>query len=93
MQYMRGFGMFTSRIRQVGGSLMLALPAAAKEMLHFKAGTTVSVSVQNNRLLIEPQRKKSYTLKQLLSECGTRRKLSAEEREWLSAPRVGRELL
>jgi antitoxin ChpS len=72
---------------------MLALPSPVKEMLRLKAGTTVSVSVQNDSLLVEPKRKKVYTLKQLLSECGTRRRLSVEEREWLDAPRVGRELL
>lgn len=34
-----------------------------------------------------------YTLEQLLSESNSRKPLSKEDREWVDAPRVGRELI
>jgi antitoxin ChpS len=80
-------------LRKVGGSIMLAVPPAFLEILDMKAGTTVALAVEGERLVIEPPRRRQYTLKELLSQCDARAPHSKEDRKWLNSPRVGRELL
>ena len=85
--------MHTTNLRKVGGSVMLSVPPAILEMLHLQAGSTVSVSVDGGRLVIEPQARPRYTLAELLAASDYSQPLSPEEREWVDAPAVGRELI
>jgi antitoxin ChpS len=85
--------MHTTNLRKVGGSVMLAVPPALLEVLHLAAGATVGLAVDNGRLVIEPTPRRRYTLEELLAQCDATAELSAEDREWLEAPPVGRELL
>ena len=39
--------MFTSNLRKVGDSIMLALPPAILDMLHLHAGATVGLTVNH----------------------------------------------
>jgi antitoxin ChpS len=84
--------MHTTNLRKVGGSVMLAVPPAILEMLHLHAGATVAVTVDDGRLVIEPQRHR-YTLKELLAQCDPKAKISDEDQQWLDAEPVGGELL
>ena len=72
---------------------MLALPPAILELLDLKAGNAVAVKVNGRRLVIEPENRPRYTLDELLARCHPRARRSKEDREWLDAPPVGRELL
>ena len=72
---------------------MLALPPAILELLDLKAGNAVAVKVNGRRLVIEPENRPRYTLDELLAQCHPRARRSKEDREWLDAPPVGRELL
>ena len=85
--------MHTTSLRKVGGSVMLAVPPALLEMLHLSAGTTVGVAVESGRLVIEPQKRPRYTLTELLAASDYTKPQPPEEREWVDAPAVGRELL
>jgi antitoxin ChpS len=85
--------MYTTNLRKVGGSVMLAVPPALLDVLHLSPGATVNIVVENGRLLIEPQRKPRYSLEELLAQCDETAETSIEEREWLNAPPVGGELL
>jgi antitoxin ChpS len=85
--------MHTVNLRKVGGSVMLALPPAILELLDLKAGNAVAVKVNGRRLVIEPENRPRYTLDELLAQCHPRARRSKEDREWLDAPPVGRELL
>jgi antitoxin ChpS len=85
--------MHTVNLRKVGGSVMLALPPAILELLDLKAGNAVAVKVNGRRLVIEPENRPRYTLDELLAQCHSRARRSKEDREWLDAPPVGRELL
>ena len=85
--------MQTTKLRKVGGSVMLAVPPAVLHSLHLKEGATVSVDVEDGRLILEPQARPHYTLEELLSASDSSRPRNAEEREWLDAPAVGGELL
>jgi antitoxin ChpS len=85
--------MHRTNLRKVGGSVMLALPPAILELLHLRAGATVGLSVDGGRLVIEPGPRPHYTLEELLARCDPSAERSDEEREWLEAPPVGREIL
>ena len=87
--------MHTTNLRKVGGSVMLAVPPAILDLLHLQAGATVGVAVADGRLVVDPKPRPRYTLAELLAEAkasGTY-PLSAEEREWIDAPPVGKELI
>jgi antitoxin ChpS len=69
---------------------MLALPPAILDLLHLGAGSTVGVSVEDGRLVIEPKR---YTLAEVLAASDYASPQPPEEREWIDAPAVGNEIL
>jgi len=85
--------MHTTNLRKVGGSIMLSLPPAILELLQLKAGATVGVSVDGGRLVIEPHPRPHYTMAELLAASDYSEPQPADEREWVDAPAVGRELL
>ena len=85
--------MHTTNLRKVGGSVMLAVPPAILELLQLQAGSTVGVSVDNGRLVIEPQSRPRYTLAELLAASDYSQAQPAAEREWVDAPPVGGELI
>lgn len=84
--------MHTINLRKVGGSIMLSVPPAILELLHLKAGSTVGVTVDDGRLVIDPQPRRRYTMAELLSASDYSKRQPQEEREWVDAPAVGREL-
>ena len=84
--------MYTTKLRKVGGSVMLALPPAILDLLHLKAGATIEIAVDGERLVIQPQVKPKYTLDELLAQCESRAAISEEDRVWLDLPPAGREL-
>jgi antitoxin ChpS len=85
--------MHTTCLRKVGGSIMLAIPPAILEMLHLQAGATVSVSVDGGRLVIESRPRPHYTMAELLAASDYSQLQPPEERRWVDAPAVGRELI
>ncbi len=85
--------MHTTNLRKVGGSVMLAVPPSILDLLHLTAGSTVGVTVEKGRLIIEPQRKRRYTLDELLAQCDPAGPITDEERQWLEAPPKGDEII
>ena len=85
--------MHTTNLRKVGGSVMLAVPPAILDLLHLQAGATVGVAVDGGRLVIEPNPRPRYTLAELLAASDYTQPQPPEEREWVDAPTVGRELI
>jgi antitoxin ChpS len=85
--------MHMTNLRKVGGSIMLAVPPALLELLHMKAGSSVGVAVDGGRLIVEAAPRPRYTLDELLAESDYAQPLSPEDREWLDAPTIGKELL
>ena len=85
--------MHTTNLRKVGGSVMLAVPPAILDQLQLKAGATVGLAVEGDRLILEAQPKPHYTLDELLAASDYSQPMSAEDREWVNALPVGRELL
>lgn len=85
--------MYTTSLRKVGGSVMLAVPPAILDLLRLRSGTVVGVSVEGGRLVVEPQQRPRYTLDELLAQCDASAEITDEEREWIDAKPVGGELL
>ena len=85
--------MHTTNLRKVGGSVMLAVPPAVLDMLQLRAGATVALLVDGGRLVVEPQPRRRYTLDELLAQCDQTAEPAQEDREWLDALPVGKELL
>jgi antitoxin ChpS len=84
--------MYTTSLRKVGGSVMLAVPPAILELLNLKAGAAVGVEVDDGRLVILPQGKR-YTLEELLFQCDASATATAEDQAWLSGKSEGTELI
>ncbi len=85
--------MHTTKLRKVGGSVMLAVPPAILDLLHLKAGATVGVAVDGGRLVVDPAPRQRYTLAELLAASDYSQVQPPEEREWVDAPAVGGELV
>lgn len=85
--------MHTTNLRKVGGSVMLAVPPALLDVLHLSVGAKVGLTVDNGRLVVEPNTRPHYTLDELLAQCDPTAGPAAEDRAWLDAGPVGDELL
>ncbi|MFZ1986738.1 MAG: hypothetical protein WAU91_20170 [Desulfatitalea sp.] len=85
--------MYTTNLRKVGGSIMLAVPPAILDLMHLKAGAKVRIAVDGGRLVVESNLRPRYSLDELLAQCDATADLTTDEREWLDSKPVGSELL
>ena len=85
--------MHTTNLRKVGGSIMLAVPPALLDLLRLGVGAKVDIAVENGRLIVQPQKRPTYSLDDLLAQCEETDTPSAEDRAWIDAKPVGNELL
>jgi antitoxin ChpS len=90
--------MHTTNLRKVGGSVMLAVPPALLDILQLQPGATVGIAVKGGRLVVEPLKRRRYTLNELLAQCNPRAERARgrarrEQQEWLDSKPVGRELI
>ncbi len=83
----------TAILRKVGGSVMLAIPPALLDVVSLGAGNAVAVSVEDGRLVVEPERRRRYTLDELLARCDADAPWPDDERAWLDGAPTGRELI
>ena len=85
--------MHTTNLRKVGGSVMLAVPPALVDLLRLGAGAKVDIGVEDGRLVVQPRKRPTYSLNELLAQCEETDTPSSEDRAWLDARPVGNELL
>ena len=85
--------MHTTTLRKVGGSVMLAVPPALLDVLNLRPGAKVGIVIQNGRMVVEPQRRRHYTLEELLTQCHPRARRTKQEQEWLDSKPSGDELI
>lgn len=83
----------TTDLRKVGGSIVLAVPPALLDLLKLGVGIKVDIDLENGRLTIERKACPSYSLDELLAQCGEADVLSAEDRAWIDAKPGGNELM
>lgn len=87
-----------TRLKKAGGSLVMTVPAPARNLLHLTEGQEMAVTVEGSRVVMEPMRETKvrppkYTLEELLAQCDFDAPYSDEERAWLDEPPMGREIL
>jgi antitoxin ChpS len=85
--------MHTTKLRRVGGSVMMTVPPTLLDILDIAAGAEVGLMVDHGRLVVEPRPRPRYTLDELLAQCDASEDISAEDRAWLDTDPVGTELL
>ena len=85
--------MYKTRLKKVGGSIMLAVPPAVLKALELSTDSEVGMTIDNGCLIIEPQKRPHYSLEELLAQCDPLAEMSEEDREWIDAPAVGKEIL
>ena len=85
--------MYTTDLRKVGGSVMLAVPPALVDLLSLRVGAKVDIGVEDSRLVVELRTRPSYSLSELLAQCEEAVAPSTEDGVWLEAKPVGNELL
>lgn len=82
-----------TNLRKVGGSIMLAVSPVFLEELGVGPGSAVDVALLEGQLIVKPIGKPQYKLVDLLAQCDGNAKITKEDKEWLNATPVGRELL
>jgi antitoxin ChpS len=85
--------MYTTNLRKVGGSVMLALPPAVLNLVGFEVDTRVGITVQDGNLVIASQKPRRYSLQDLIALCDPTAPLPPVDREWLDTPAMGGEVL
>ena len=71
----------------------MPVPPALLDLLKFGAGTSVDIYIKNGRLIVEPRMCPRYTQEKLLAQCDENVTYLAENRSWINAKPVGKELL
>lgn len=85
--------MYTTRLKKVGGSVMLTVPPAVLKTLGLTTDSEVGMTIDKGCLIIEAQKRPRYSLEELLAQCDPNAELRKEDREWIDAPPVGKEIL
>ena len=71
----------------------LSVPKSEVEDLHLEGVSSLDVTLEGESFVLRPRRKPKSTLQELLDQCDFSIPMDQEERDWLDAPRVGRELI
>ena len=81
-------------IKKWGNSLATRIPKAVVESINLRLDQEVVIEAVNGKIIITPlEGKKEYKLDDLLSQCKPgSMKLDDEDKEWLNAESVGKEI-
>lgn len=83
----------TSTLRTVGGSVMMAIPKPLLDTLGVTANAKLDLSVEQGKLIAVPRKRPKYTLNELLAQGNPNAVLTDEDKEWLSDPPKGNEVI
>ena len=83
--------MYIAKLRKVDGTIMMAIPSELLQLLHVSDGDEVELSTDARYIVIDKLPR--YTLEELLAQCDPVAELTGEDREWLDAKPVGREVI
>ena len=70
----------TSKIRKQGGAAVITIPPALLKLMNLDVGAEVELSVEHGKLLAQPaaQRRKRYSMAELLEGSASMERLNAE---------------
>jgi len=80
-------------LRAIGGSVMVAVPKPFLAQAKLGPGSEVNVAMERGKITLAPLARPQYTLGELLAQCEFRRRPSRAERDWQTAPPVGKEAI
>ena len=83
----------TATLRTVGGSVMIAIPKPLLETLGVSANAKLDLTVEEGKLVAVPRKRPNYTLDELLAMGNPNADLTEEDRDWLSDPPKGNEVI
>jgi antitoxin ChpS len=72
---------------------MLAIPKAMLDALDLSADASVGLSIKAGRLVVDPKKRRRYSLDELLVQCKPSARRSHEDLDWQRSPPIGRELI
>lgn len=75
---------------QLGDTLVLVVPPELQQEMQLAEGTKLEMQADQGKLIV---RRRKYTLQELLDQCDFSIPMTDEEREWIDAPAVGREVI
>lgn len=86
--------MTTVTLRNQGRSVIMTIPQEILRLIDLSAGTKVDMNIHDGKLVIEPKEKPGYSLAELLTTCTEENMaLTEEDRAWLEAKPLGKEIL
>ena len=85
--------MYTTNLRKVGGSVMMAVPPALLDLLQLRAGASVGIVLDGKSLIVKAATRPRYTMEELLAASDYTHAHVDDDREWLDTPPIGRELI
>jgi antitoxin ChpS len=72
---------------------MLAIPKPMLDALDLRSDASVGLSIKGGRLVVDPKKRRRYSLDELLSQCKPSIRRSRGDREWVAGRSAGRELV
>jgi antitoxin ChpS len=72
---------------------MLAIPKPMLDALDLAPNASVGLSIEAGRLVVDPKKRRRYSLDELLAQCKPSTRRSRNDRDWLQDPPAGRELI
>ncbi len=85
--------MHSATLRKYGGSVVLAIPPVLLQALSLTTGSTVGLSADDGRLVVQPRVRPRYTLEEIMARCDPSLPPDAEEQAWFDEPPVGLEVI
>jgi antitoxin ChpS len=87
-------GVHTTKLRKVGGSVMVAIPPAFLDQLSLTANASVGLAITGGRLVVEPiTSRPRYTFADLKAQCDLNAPEPTPDPEWTSGEATGGELI
>ena len=72
---------------------MLAIPKPMLDALDLASDASVGLSIKAGQLIVDPKRRRRYSLDELLAQCKPAARRSRADRDWVAGPPAGRELI
>ncbi|MFM8607768.1 MAG: AbrB/MazE/SpoVT family DNA-binding domain-containing protein [Hyphomicrobiales bacterium] len=82
-----------SKLRKVGGSVMLSIPPAVLQTLSLNVEDAVDLSVAEGTLIVTPRKMRAYSLDDLLRACDRDAAMPIVDSEWTAGSSHGEEVL
>lgn len=72
---------------------MVAIPKPMLDALDLTPNASVGLSIKAGTLVIDPKKRRRYSLDELLAQCKPTARRSRADRDWATNQAVGRELI